>query len=110
MRTGGWWFRAVIKEEERGFLYRDGAFVRLLEPGRHTLFDWRRRLGCDVVKVVRTDVPTELAQMFAKTHPKIAAEHFAIVQCGRARWRSSPSTAIQNTLCRQTPRGCSGRR
>ena len=27
---------ATIQEKERGFLFKNGRFVRMLEPGRHT--------------------------------------------------------------------------
>lgn len=33
--------RIVIPRHERGFLYRDGDFQRILGPGVHWLFDWR---------------------------------------------------------------------
>ena len=76
------WFEKVVKEDERGFLYEDGAFARLLPPGRHSIFDPRGRLTCEVLKVVRAEIPVERAQLFASTQPTMAAECFEIVQCG----------------------------
>ena len=34
MRKFGFWFEVIVKDDERGFLSRDGRFVRLLQPGR----------------------------------------------------------------------------
>ena len=82
MALGGVWFEILVREDERGFLYRDGVFQKLLGPGRHGSLDLRRALSCDVVKVVRTEVPAATAQLFAKTHPDIARDNFAIVRCG----------------------------
>jgi regulator of protease activity HflC (stomatin/prohibitin superfamily) len=78
----GWSFETTIKEGERGLLYRDGAFERLLPPGRHTRLDLRRAYTCTVVKVAQAEVSTELAQTFAREHAAMAAECFEIVQCG----------------------------
>ena len=78
----GWSFETTIKDGERGLLYRHGAFERLLPPGRHTRFDWGHAYTCDVVKVVRAEVPTELAQTLLREHPTVAAENFEVVQCG----------------------------
>jgi regulator of protease activity HflC (stomatin/prohibitin superfamily) len=75
-------FKAVVKDDERAFLTRDGRFVRLLEPGRFTQFDPLGQLRAEVVKVVRAEVPADKALLFARTHPAIAAEHFEIAQVG----------------------------
>ncbi len=40
-----------VNADERGLLFRDGVFVRLLGPGRHFLFDPLRRLRIDKVSV-----------------------------------------------------------
>ena len=34
MRKYGVWFEVIVRDDERGFLSRDGRFVRLLQPGR----------------------------------------------------------------------------
>jgi regulator of protease activity HflC (stomatin/prohibitin superfamily) len=82
MRRIGLFANFVVKDDERGFLMRDGRFERLLGPGRHKTFDWNRRLAADVVKVVRAEIPAEKALLFAKTQPALANEQFAIVQAG----------------------------
>ena len=73
-------FNAVVRDDERAFLTRDGKFVRLLEPGRHREFDPNAKLKAEVVKVVQAELPAERALLFEKTQPALAAEHFTIVQ------------------------------
>ena len=75
-------FKIVVKDDERGFLIRDGRFERLLDPGRFLALDYGRRLTAEVVKVARAEVAADKALLFAKTHPAVAAEHFEIVQVG----------------------------
>ena len=76
------YFEVSVREDERGLLYRDGAFVRILPPGRHSMFDLGKRYTCDKLKVVRAEVPVDLALLLARTHPEVAADAFAVVRCG----------------------------
>ena len=80
MRRLGLFSEFIVKDDERAFLTRDGRFERLLGPGRHTSFDWNRRLAAETVKVVRAEIQPEKALLFEKTHPAVADEHFEIVQ------------------------------
>lgn len=75
-------FDTVVKDDERGFLYRDGRFVRLLEPGRVRLFDPARSMSDEIFKVVRAEIPAERALLLEKTQPSIAEANFVIVQAG----------------------------
>ncbi|MGH6815186.1 MAG: slipin family protein [Hyphomicrobiaceae bacterium] len=75
-------FRIVIKDDERAFLTRDGRFEHLLGPGRFRAFDPYGQLKAEVVKVLRTEIPTEKALLLAKTHAALAENNFAIVQAG----------------------------
>ena len=75
-------FEAVIRDDERGFLTRDGQFVKFLGPGKYRAFDPNHELAAEVFKVVRTEIPAERALMLLKAHPEIATEHFEIVQAG----------------------------
>ncbi len=45
------WHRVKIDQLERGLVFRDGAPVRLLGPGRYFLIDPRRRLRIDKVSI-----------------------------------------------------------
>lgn len=76
------WTTAVVKDDERAFLYHDGRFVRLLEPGRFAEFDPFQQSTVEVVRVLRAEIAPERALMFAKTEPDLAEQNFAIVQTG----------------------------
>ena len=80
MHRFGFWFDVVIKDDERGFLSRDGRFVRLLAPGRFTSFDPGRQLSVEVVKAVRTELTPERALLLHRTHRPVAEQNFEIVQ------------------------------
>ena len=82
MRKYGFWFDVVVRDDERGFLSRDGRFVRLLAPGRFTSFDPAQQLSVDVVKVVRAEIATERALLLQRTHRPVAEQNFEIVQAG----------------------------
>ncbi len=82
MRRNGFWSEAIVRDDERAFLLRDGRFARLLGPGRHVAFDWNYRLTTEIAKVVRAEIPAEKALLFEKTHPGVAEENFEIVRAG----------------------------
>ena len=82
MRSLGFWFEAVVKDDERALLTRDGRLVRLLEPGRHRIFDPARRLAFEVVKVARAEIAIERARLIARTNPAVAEANIEIVQTG----------------------------
>jgi hypothetical protein len=110
MRKYGFWFDVVVRDDERGFLSRDGRFVRLLAPGRFTSFDPAQQLSVEVVKVVRTEIATERALLLQRTHRPVAEQNFESCRRGRPRSPSSPSTASPSTSCRRTRRAPIGRR
>lgn len=76
------WTTAIIKDDERGILRRDGRFEKLLPPGRFVEFDVMGQLSVEIVKVLRAELLPEQALLLAKTEPDLAEEHFAIVQPG----------------------------
>ena len=79
---GLFFFKVIVRDDERAFLTRDGRFERLLEPGRFVRFDAGRRLKAEVVKVVRAELAADKALLIAKTQPAVAARNFTIVQAG----------------------------
>lgn len=76
------WTTAVVKDDERAFLRRDGRFVKLLEPGRFVKFDPFGQLMVETVKILRAEIAPEKALLIAKTDPDVADENFAIIQAG----------------------------
>ena len=74
------WTTAIVRDDERGVLRRDGRFAKLLPPGRFTEFDPLGQSTVEIVKVVRAEIAPETALLFAKAEPDLAEEHFAIVR------------------------------
>lgn len=76
----------VILEYERGLLYRDGRFVRLLEPGRYVFWRWENVkmqvvslrsmseviTGQDILTADRIEVRVSLVGQYAVTDPALA--------------------------------------
>lgn len=82
MRKYGFWFEVVIKDDERGFLTRDGRFARLLAPGRFRAFDPGVKLNVEVVKVIRAEIAPERALLLLRMHRPVAEQNLEIVQTG----------------------------
>jgi regulator of protease activity HflC (stomatin/prohibitin superfamily) len=75
-----WTLRITVKDGERAILLRDGRFERLLEPGRHRLFDPMRELTAELSPVVRTEFPLERYNVLKAARPDLAAALFAEVE------------------------------
>ncbi|HPT50547.1 MAG TPA: slipin family protein [Accumulibacter sp.] len=68
--------RFIVKKNERAALLRNGDFQRLLNPGRHLLFDPFNELS---LTVWRTDTPmldTDLVDYLRQNDPAEAERHF----------------------------------
>ena len=76
------WTTAIVRDDERGFLRRDGRFAKLLPPGRFNEFDPLGQSTIEIVKVVRAEIAPETALLLARTEPDLADEHFAVVRPG----------------------------
>lgn len=76
------WTTAIVRDDERGFLRRDGRFAKLLLPGRFTEFDPLGQSTVEIVKVVRAEIAPDQALLLAKTEPDLAEENLAIVRPG----------------------------
>ncbi|MDX2290258.1 MAG: slipin family protein [Hyphomicrobiaceae bacterium] len=73
-------FSLVVADDERAFLVRHGRFERILGPGRFTAIDPSGALTAEVVKVARQEIAADRALLIERTHPRVAEEHFEIVQ------------------------------
>ncbi len=69
-----------VKDGERALLTRNGRLERLLEPGRHRLFDPRRELVVEVLAVVRAEFPSERYAVLKAARPDLAAALFEEVE------------------------------
>jgi regulator of protease activity HflC (stomatin/prohibitin superfamily) len=72
--------RVTVKDGERAFLMRNGRFERLLEPGRHSMFDARHELGVELHNVVRAEFPAERYAVLKTARPDLAAALFEAVE------------------------------
>jgi regulator of protease activity HflC (stomatin/prohibitin superfamily) len=72
--------RVTVKDGERALLTRNGRFERVLEPGRHTLFDPKRELGVELYQVVRAEYAADRYAVLKAARPDLAAELFEAVE------------------------------
>jgi regulator of protease activity HflC (stomatin/prohibitin superfamily) len=70
----------TVADGERALVTRDGRLERVLEPGRHRLFDPRRALTLEAFKVVRAEFPAERYAVLNAARPDLAAELFELVE------------------------------
>jgi len=69
----------TVKDGERALLTRNGRLERVLEPGRHRLFDARHELAAEVFSVVRAEFPAERYAVLSAARPDLAARLFEFV-------------------------------
>jgi regulator of protease activity HflC (stomatin/prohibitin superfamily) len=72
--------RVTVKDGERALLTRNGRFERVLEPGRHTLFDPKRELAVELHQVVRAEYAADRYAVLKTARPDLAAELFEAVE------------------------------
>lgn len=72
--------RVTVKDGQRALLTRNGQFERVLEPGRHRLFDPARERAVEVYDVVRAEFSAERHAVLMTAKPQIAAELFEVVE------------------------------
>ena len=78
----GIWFTAIVKDDERAFLTRNGKLERLLGPGRHAQLDPMHRLAAETVKVARAELAADRALLLEHIAPQTAADSLEIVRTG----------------------------
>jgi regulator of protease activity HflC (stomatin/prohibitin superfamily) len=72
--------KVTVKDGERALLFRDGRLERVLEPGRHRLFDPLGALKVELFNVVRTEFPAERYAVINAARPDLADELFEAVE------------------------------
>jgi len=70
----------TVKDGERALLTRNGRLERVLEPGRHRLFDPRHELTAEMFNVVRAEFPAERYAVPNAARPDLAADLFEAVE------------------------------
>jgi len=72
--------RVTVKDGELALLTCDGRFERVLEPGRHTVFDPLRETAVEVYNVVRAEFSAERYAVLKTARPDLAAALFEAVE------------------------------
>jgi len=72
----------TVKDGERALVMRDGRLARVLEPGRHVLFDPLNHLTVELFNVVRTEFPAERYAVLKAARPDLADALFTAVETG----------------------------
>ncbi|HEY6095304.1 MAG TPA: slipin family protein [Gallionellaceae bacterium] len=72
--------RYVIKKNEKGLLYKDGDFERVLSAGRHLFVDPLRRLSLQTYRIDTQMNDVSLVDYLLKTAPAQANEHFVCME------------------------------
>ena len=72
--------RVTVKDGERALVTRNGRLERVLEPGRHRLFDPRHELAAELFGVVRAEFPAERYAVLKAARPALTAELFEAVE------------------------------
>src|SRR5258708_39049653 len=70
----------TVKDGERALLTRNGRLERVLEPGRHRLFDPWRTLAVETIAVVRAEFPAARHAVIKAEQPDLAAALFEAVE------------------------------
>jgi regulator of protease activity HflC (stomatin/prohibitin superfamily) len=72
--------RVTVKDGERALLLRNGRYERVLDPGRHRLFDPKRTLTVETFKVVQAEFPADHYAVIKAERPDLAAALFEAVE------------------------------
>jgi regulator of protease activity HflC (stomatin/prohibitin superfamily) len=70
----------TVKDGERALLSRDGRLERVLEPGRHRLYDPLRALKAEVLNVVRAEFPADRYAVLKAARSDLAESLFEAVE------------------------------
>jgi len=72
----------IVRKHERGLLFKQGDFVRFLEPGVHRLFDPLHRLKVELHNIMAPEFEHSLKELFLKEFPADVVRLFAKVETG----------------------------
>src|SRR5881394_3525781 len=70
----------TVKDGERALLTRNGRLERVLEPGRHRLFDPARECAAEVFAIVRAEFSADRYAVLKAARPDLAATLFEAVE------------------------------
>ena len=82
----------IVSETERGLLVKDGRLMRVLEPGRHVIWDVRGAYSLVLCDMQESEAKTPWAEVIEKRHPAIAEA--AVVGLAHPKWQERPFVLI----------------
>lgn len=72
--------RMVIAQHERGLLFEERSFRRLLEPGVYRFFDPLNRVAVERYDLSTPEFQHALSDFLRKDYPELCAQHFQVVE------------------------------
>ncbi|MCD2340549.1 slipin family protein [Ideonella azotifigens] len=72
--------RVVVKKNERGLLFRNGDFERVLQPGRHRVFSWFDELRVETFAIDQPAFSHQLADYLMAKEPAVVEQEFVRVE------------------------------
>jgi regulator of protease activity HflC (stomatin/prohibitin superfamily) len=72
----------LVKKAERALLFRDGDFVRILDPGTYSFFDPFRRYSVEQFALVKPQFEHRLVDYLISAEPELVAREFTQVALG----------------------------
>lgn len=72
--------RMVIAQHERGLLFKERSFCRLLEPGVYRFFDPLNRITVERYDLSTPEFQHTLTDFLLKEQPALCAQHFQVVE------------------------------
>lgn len=97
----------VLAEDYRGLFFVDGAFKRLLWPGRYAFVQLDRPMAVYTISVLRPEQAIPQEELLLKNHPTVVAENFLEVETGAnelvlLRWRGKAVNVVPPSSRRLT--------
>lgn len=74
--------RIVIAQHERGLLFKNRSFQRILEPGVHRIFDPLRRSGVEVYDLATLNFDHPMIDFLLAEQAELCAQYFYLAELG----------------------------
>ncbi len=80
-----WIFKKyVIADHERGLLFRNNSFKKMLAPGRYFMVDWKNAIQVEKHDIAEPKFQHRLARFLLRTYPELKDRYFDEYELGDA--------------------------
>src|SRR3954464_6014153 len=69
-----------VGDRERALLIDSGRFVRVLEPGRHLVATWGRKIEAVVCPLADQALRNDWADVLVRERPQVVERYFTVVE------------------------------